>query len=449
MKLWTQSTFLVALILTFSACVGTQPKPKNTVDTTLPVVSLTQNGIFTDMKAVGFEWKSVMEDPRVEGIHVYKKELASKEKLNKHYDTIENRFVTHYLDEDVQPETEYSYVFKTYSKDSQSNPSLEIIAKTLPVLASVSWIHVLQEMPRSAKILWRPHTNQIVEDYIIERKTLADDRWKELDRVEGRLQAEYIDTKLEDSHVYKYRICAVTYNDIISAPSKEVKVLTKALPLSINNIVASNDLAKKIVLTWEQTSIADFANYNVYRARSIDGSYSLMHSTKDTEFIDSFEEDGKDYFYRVSVLDTDGLESRNDTKSVHGKTLIKPVTPSLVALKMVGQTIEIHWNSSDPRVKSFVVEKSKKLSWIESVKEEFVDIQSTVFIDTKVEPLTTYYYKVYAVDAFGIRSEASMQVKYTTKENEGSVIVKEEKKQIPRASVNIIRPMEDVNVSEL
>ena len=458
MKLWTLSTFLTVSILTFSGCV-TQPKPKVVVDSTLPIVTLTQQGVFTDMKAVAFEWQSVMSDSRVEGIYVYKKEVDSKEEANKFYDTIENRFVTHYLDSNVKPETAYSYVFKTFTKESESVSSREIIAKTLPALDSVSWIHVLQEMPRSAKILWRPHNNEIVENYIIERKTLADDKWKELALVKGRLNAEYIDMNLKDSHVYKYRIRSVTFNDITSAPSKEVKVLTKALPVSVFNIVASTDLAKKIILTWERSQVKDFARYNVYKASSIDGSYDLVKVTTNTEFIDTIEEDGKDYFYRVSVLDTDNLESNHDEKSVHGKTLARPVTPSLVGVKMVGNNLEINWNSTDTRVKSFVVEKIRKKSWIESQKEEFVDIQGTVFVDTKIEPKMTYYYKVYSVDAFSIRSEASMEVEFTTKANQGRVIQKQEVQQMPQMTPevqqiiikeeSVVSPMDDFSVSDL
>ena len=448
MKLWNLTTFLSVLILTFSGCVGTSPKPKAVVDNTLPIITLTKNGTFADMKAVGFEWNSVKDDPRVEGVYIYKKVVDSKEKSNAFYDTLENRFVTHYLDENVEPDTAYSYVFKTFSKESESVPSLEIVVKTLPVLDSVSWIHVIQEMPRSAKIIWRPHVNQIVQNYILERKTLADEKWKELALIKGRLNAEYIDSDLKDSHVYKYRIRAVTYNDIVSKPSKEIKVLTKALPISIENIVASSDLAKKIILTWEPSKAVDFSHFKVYRASSIDGNYKLITTTKATEFIDDIQEDGKDYFYRVSVVDTDNLESRHDEKSVHGKTLAKPLAPSLVAVQMQGKNLKIEWKSTDPRAKSFIVEKTIKKSWIDSKIEEFVDIKGQSFIDTKVEPKTTYYYKVYSVDAFSIKSEASMQVQYTTKANQGEVIQREIPKVIEKEQ-DTIRPMDDFSVSDL
>jgi len=260
------------------------------------------------MKAVGFEWKS-MKDPRVKGIYVYKKSFDDEASEYESTATIENRFTTHYTDEDVEPESKYAYYFKTYTQNSESNPSKEVVVSTLPVLDSVSWIHAIENMPRSAKIIWRPHTNQIVKRYILERKTLEDDEWSELDTIDGRLSAEYIDEELQDDFVYKYRIRVLTYNDIVSNPSKEVRIVTKPLPEQVQNIKATDNLPKQIKVTWNQVNTKDFANYNLYRSQSIDGNYDLIAKIKKLEFIDTIEEDGEDYFYQVSVVDKDDLES--------------------------------------------------------------------------------------------------------------------------------------------
>ncbi|MCD6433890.1 MAG: hypothetical protein J7L21_07595, partial [Sulfurimonas sp.] len=73
MKLWTLSTLCTVSLLIFSGCTATTPTPKKeaVVDSTLPIVELTQNGIFVDMNAVAFEWKSI-KDPRVKGLYIYK-----------------------------------------------------------------------------------------------------------------------------------------------------------------------------------------------------------------------------------------------------------------------------------------------------------------------------------------------------------------------------------------
>lgn len=459
MKLWNLATLLTVSILTFSGCVGNTPKPddKAVVDSTLPVIELTKNGVFVDMHSVGFEWSSI-SDIRVKGVYVYKKTLDKQDSEFKYYDTVKSRFVTHYVDEDVKPSSEYSYFFKTFSKDFESAPSAERIVNTLPPLESVSWIHAIQNMPRSAKVIWRPHVNQIVKSYIIERRTLSEDKWRKLATVKGRLSAEYIDENLKDNHVYKYRIRVLTYNDITSNPSEEVKVVTKPLPKGVVEIVATKDLPKKIKLNWSMEPSDDFSNFNIYRSKSINDGYDLIKSTTNTEYIDDIDKDGKDYFYRVSVVDKDGLESKHDLISAYGQSLVKPATPSLFEAVMVGNNLEIKWSSSDPRVKSFIVNKSTKKGWFDRTNEEFVGIKGNTFVDRVVEPSTTYYYKVFSVDKFSIKSEPSIEVKFTTTENQGRIIAPKEVKQetiqtvekpVEVESEEVVQPVDDFDTSEL
>ncbi len=450
MKSLNLATFLTILILTFSGCIGTLPSPSDTtsIDKTLPLIKLTQTGVFVDMKAVAFEWNSIT-DARVKGIYIYKRTINKEENEYELYNTIENRFVTHYVDEEVEPQSQYSYYFKTFTNNSESRQSKEVKVETLSALDSVAWIHVIQDMPRSAKVIWRPHTNQIVSKYIIERKTLEEDKWRTLDTIRGRLNAEYIDSGLKDNFVYKYRIKALTYNGITSKPSKEVKVLTKPLPKQINKIIATNNLAKKIKVTWNKTHRKDFSHYNIYRSHRIDGNYVLLEKSKKTELIDIFGKDGKDYFYRVSIVDNDGLESKHKLESVHGKSLSKPLAPSLVEVIMIGDTLVISWNSTDPRVKSYTVNKTRKKSWLNSISEEFFNIKGTKFIDTSIEPETSYFYEVYSVDKFSIKSNPSIEVKFITKKNQGKILSPKKESLAPIDTKNVIEVMDDLDVSSL
>ena len=247
MKLWTLSTLCAASLLILSGCVASPKPPEEIkVDASLPKVELTKNGVIADMKTVAFEWSSI-KDPRVEGIYVYKENFTSQEGgVFEQYDIIKNRFQTHYLDQNLEPDTKYNYKFRTFSKDAYGIESNVVSVNTLPVLASVSWIHSIAGMPRSAKIIWRPHFNNRVSSYIIERKTLESQKWKKLDTIKGRLNAEYIDEDLDDNHVYIYRVKVVTHDGIVSTPSQAVKVVTKALPEPIVNIKTTNNLPKKI-----------------------------------------------------------------------------------------------------------------------------------------------------------------------------------------------------------
>lgn len=430
------SILWIVLLLTFSGCVTT-PTPKNNVktDSTLPIVNLTKNGIILDMTSVAFEWESI-KDSRVKGIYVYKKSPNIKDDSSelKYLDTINGRFKTHYVDTDIKPDSKYSYSFQTFSEEASSKQSRMINVNSLPVLDSVSWIHSITGMPRTAKIIWRPHSNELVKAYIVERKTLEDEKWVELARVNGRLNAEYIDSELKDNYVYKYRIRVTTYNDIVSTASKIVKVLTKPLPISIKNISATTDLPRRIKLSWDASTQNDFVAYNVYRSEKIDTKYSVIASLENNHYVDVIEEDGKNYFYKVSALDKDGLESDYDKELSHGSTLSKPSSPSITQAKLVGTNIELTWNKTDSRTKNYVIKRTHKKGWFDGKIEYIEGINAQKFIDKNVLAGSTYSYSVFSVDKYSIISEAGIEAKVITPE---SNIIK---------NAEVVRPQADQEV---
>ncbi|MBA1432606.1 MAG: fibronectin type III domain-containing protein [Epsilonproteobacteria bacterium] len=459
MKLSLLSTLFAASLLLFSGCTELTPTPKEkiAVDATLPTVSLTKNGIITDMKTVAFEWKSI-SDPRVEGIYVYKKSSKNKDaKELEYYDTIDTRYSTHYVDRDVVPDTKYSYAFRVFTKNAQGVNSKVFVVNTLPVLQSVSWIHSIGGLPRIAKVIWRPHVSERVDSYIIERKTFEDKEWKKIDELSGRLNAEYIDTDLEDNYVYMYRIRVKTYDGIISTPSQIVKSVTKPLPKGVQKIEATKNLPKEIKIKWTPSTQKDFERYYLYRSEDIDGAYELIAKLYNPQFSDKINEDGKTYFYRVSVVDKDGLESEHEKNTVMGMTLAKPSAPAIVEAKMLGSKIELKWGKSDPRTQSYIVIKKAKKGWFDEVKKEYKNITKTLFIDSDIKPDTLYSYTVYSVDGNGIVSKPSIEVQIKTpesKEIESAPEVKQTENEVAQPTATsksntTVAPAEDLDLNGL
>ena len=413
MKLWTLITLCTASLLIISGCSGNVPVPKKeaVIDTSLPILELTKNGTIVDSASIALEWKAI-SDQRVEGVYIYRVSLdENNSNKNEYYDTVNSRFSTHYLDTNIEPNSRYAYYFKTYSANAESQKSEQTIITSLPQLESVIWIHSTQGMPRSAKIIWRPHANEKVKAYIIQRRTLQETKWSDIATVNGRLNAEYIDEKLQDNFTYKYRIRVLTYDNIISKPSQEVSVITKELPTEVMQVVASTDMAKKIEVHWKSTQVSDFLTYRVYRSTSINGSYEMVAETKNSSYSDAIQEDGKEFFYRVSVVDRDRLESINSNVTALGRTLVKPSTPSLAEAIFANGQVKLSWVSSDSRAKSYIVQKKFSKSFLESSIEDFQNIKGNQFFDSNVEYDRIYFYKIYAVDANGIKSEPSMEVK--------------------------------------
>jgi len=449
MKLLTLVTSCAVSLLILSGC-GARPKPKDEVviDSTLPIVELTKNGAVVDMNAIAFEWKSI-KDQRVEGVYVYRLTPESKDDLYSYYRSVPNRFVTHFVDSDIKPDSRYSYFFKTYTKESESLQSKKVNLNSLPVLESVSWIHSVQNMPRSAKIIWRPHVNQKVNSYIIERKLSNDDEWESIATIYGRLNAEYIDEELKDNYTYMYRVKVQTFDNIISTPSQMVKVITKPLPPQIAGIVATKNLPKEIKLTWESSGIDDFARYQVYRSESLDGSYDLIAKLQSNIFVDRCEEDGKKYFYRVSVVDKDGLESEFFANTADGSTLKKPETPSKVRANLIDNRVELSWENSDPRVSSYIVEKKYKKSFMNYVSKEFKNITDKKFVDSDIELSKTYYYLIYSLDKNSIKSEPSIEVKieYTKEQIKKAKLQNPVKEEVKNE--DIVIPTKDLKLNEI
>lgn len=460
MKLRSLSTLLTASVLTFSACAGIKPSPdeKTAVDDTLPVVTLTQSGIITDMTSIAFEWNSI-QDPRVETVYVYRTSPNSENnKEMQYYDSVDSRFKTHYVDDHVDPDTAYAYSFRVFAKETQGRMSEVYNINTKPVLQSVAWIHSITGLPRSAKIIWRPHSSQRVHKYIIERKTLEDTEWDELATVNDRLSAEYLDTGLKDNYVYMYRIRVKTYDGIVSTPSETVKVVTKPLPSSVTDIRVTKDLPKAIQIDWEITKQEDFSRYYVYRSESLDGSYELIAKLHNNMFTDKLETDGTRYFYRVSVVDKDGLESEHEKHSVMGMTLPKPAAPAVFKAELIGSSIELNWSKVDPRSQSYIVVREAKQGWFDTQRDEFRDLTTTRFSDKTILPGTTYTYRVYTLDSNKILSESSEAVVVVTPEStefkaapkaKVSEVQNVEKPAEVQGSEKIIAPTEDLNINEL
>ncbi len=455
MKRLSLSILFVSLILLlFSGCNGGIPTPsigQLKVDEKLPKIELTKNGVVAEMNEIAFEWKPI-EDPNVEGIDIYRGIGNAKDV--ELIATIRNRYATHYVDLDVKPNTKYRYFFRTYRGDVVSPKNKGVVVYSKPPLPSVSWIYVRDHMPKMAKLLWRPHPNQAVEYYIIERKSVEDKEWKEVAKLKGRLQAEYIDTSLKDRFIYRYRVRVQTFDGIVSTPSEIVKAFTKPLPPVVTGLRASTNLPKKIVLTWDKSNYKDFERYYLYRSKSKDGDYTLIAKLYNNHFTDNVGKDGATYFYKISQKDIDGLESKKDKSIVMGATLPKLMAPIPHDVYFDGSAIHLKWFKVDPRSKKYIIERHAKTGWLNE-KVSTYKTSLNKFTDRNLTPGTTYVYRIYAADENGIVSKPSDEIKVEVKElrsapqNVSAASAEKIRSASPKASENettVAVPVDDLDV---
>lgn len=403
-------TSLTVLVLLISGCTNkvnlSQIKaPK--IDETLEVIDSSSIRSISDMNSIAFEWRKV-DDPRVVGYHFYRANMQKDGTKLKLINTLENRYKTHYLDEDLEPNTKYVYKISAATEgEVESRTTNDYVVATLPRFEGVSFIQAISNLPRQIKIIWRPHQNERVKSYKIERTSPQTSEWEEVGTVTGRLQAEFIDEDLDDNVIYNYRVTSISFDDIESQVSEIVKAQTKPLPEGILSLKATNDLPRKITLNWKPSQSSDVIKYNIYRSTNANNYFDIVKvvNTQTLEFNDFVNEDGKVYFYKVSSVDKDGLESDLNINSVMGVTLGKLNKPIITLAQIQGEKAILNWQAGDRRAVSYNIIKKIKENFFKSKTLKIEGIKALRYEDKDIVRGVEYSYAIQSVDEFGIVSE--------------------------------------------
>ncbi len=411
MKKLIQNILLIASIILISGCDTKNlsiPTDKPNIDANLPVIDTEKIRTIPDMTSIALEWKTIAV-PEVKGYYIYRSNIQEDGQKLKRVATISSKYTSHYLDKDLEPNTQYMYSISCRSlNDYESIASNSIVAATIKRFDSVSFISAVNELPRQIKILWRPHSNKRVAKYIIQRTNNKTSKWKDIKTIRSRLEVEYIDTNLGDSKVFSYRIISVTFDDIESIPSQIVKARTKPLPPRVTNIQATLDKPKKIILTWnpiEDTN--DIAYYYIYSSRSQDGYFSkLIKARADSNsYDDLIQKNGKMRFYKITTVDKDDLESSLEIPSIVGKTLDSPSKPIISLAQIQDDQVILNWKAGDNRTIAYNIHKTIKESFFSSKTVVINNITDLRFEDKDIVRGVTYKYSIEGIDEYGLLSE--------------------------------------------
>lgn len=398
----------VGLVVLFSGCqqkVQTPVAPK--IDATLPMIEQSSIRHIPDMTSIALEWKKI-DISGAAGYHIIRANMQEDGKF-KRIATLNNKFITHYLDTDLEVNSKYGYKISLLTdKGFESRASDTLFVSTLPRFDSVSLIEATSNLPRQIKILWRPHANERVLEYVLERTSPLEAKWKKIATIKNRLNVEYIDEDLGDNELFMYRLRAVTFENTFSNFSDVVNARTKPLPEPVKEFQATTVLAKKIKLSWTQSPTPDIAYYNIYRSSSAQGSYSKIAqaSLGYNTFEDSIGEDNKIYFYKITVTDKDGLESKlEDVIPIMGSSLGKPKMPQLTLAMIEDNKMVLNWIAGDNRAVSYNIYKKSNESWGASDEVKIPNIQGLRFEDPNVVRGIEYGYSIQSVDKNGLLSE--------------------------------------------
>lgn len=377
---------------------------KEFVDSNLPQVASIRT--LPDVSSVAFEW-NLINDPRVDGYYIYRKESGASEVFSR-VGKIESRFGAHHVDRNLKANTTYIYKMVTYNKATGaiSPDSSSVEVRTLS-LAPLDFVQAMEGYPRKVKILWRPHSDPRVVGYVIERDDNG--KWKTIGKTDSRLLVEYLDTGLDDGIEYRYRVMARTHEGALSEPSIVASAKTKPKPPVVSGIVASIDIPRKIELSWDKSYQEDVVSYKIYRAPREKWYYNSHTEVKGaTSYVDEIDSDGKEYYYKISAIDVDGIESLLQDSPVFGTTLKAPATPVIEYARIENGQVILRWAAMDDRAVEYVVYKRDGLVFAKS--EKFVSIKDVNFYDQDINTGKKYRYSVSAIDRHGLESERSEEV---------------------------------------
>ena len=395
--------FLITIII--SGCSLDTPKTQQPLksDKSLPTVQRIQ--VIPDTTAVAFEWLPD-EHSNVAGYNLYRAEIQRGEEPTKLklVAVIKNRISSHYVDEGLKPNTEYKYRFTLFTFDrKESKGSKAVRVKTIKPIAPLHYIIPIGNLANMAKLIWRPHTDPRVAGYVIERNELYNHEWKVVGELKHRLNVEFIDKGLKTNKVYRYRVRAKSFDGLLSKPSKIVDIRTKALPKPVKDIVVSNNLPKEIQLNWKPNEEDDVVKYRIYRSDNNNEDFEVIDEVKSSHYSDKITTDGQQMFYKISAVDSSGLESLLNEIPVMGTTLMKPKPPKLIELKLTQQGIFLRWEPLDPRSLKYKIIKRSGNGWLKG-EPTYINVERTKYLDRDVKSGMTYSYKIVAIDKHEIES---------------------------------------------
>lgn len=179
--------------------------------------------------SIAFEWKPV-SDIKMDGVCIYRSApnalTINNQKELKKIATILNPFASHFVDKNLEQNSNYTYTFSTIKGAYESSYGAILDLKTLSAMEEVLFFQGAQKASNMIKLIWRPHSDIRIKSYKIER-SLNGAEWRWIDSVEGRMMSEYIDTSIIPSNRYQYRVIAVAFDGTFSKPSPIVSIDSK------------------------------------------------------------------------------------------------------------------------------------------------------------------------------------------------------------------------------
>jgi len=245
-----------------------------------------------------------------------------------------------------------------------------------------------------------------ITGYKVERVTGDSTTWENVTSNTNSNATLYSDTKLEHDTTYTYRVSAINQMGTSYQSNTTFATTFNTVPQPPTNLSATAISSSQINLSWTAPSNNGGSAITGYKIeRSTDGGSTWsISNTASTTYSDTGLVHSTTYTYRVSAINQVGSSQPSNTVSA---TTFNTVPTPPAGLKATAQLLQIDlsWNApSDDGgtpVTGYMIERSTDNGNTWSVTVASTGNAGTTYSDTSVLPLTTYTYRVSAINDVG------------------------------------------------
>jgi fibronectin type 3 domain-containing protein len=318
---------------------------------------------------------------------------------------------------DNSPQTINYYVVKAVGQDGQTATSFPYMVQlednTPP--APPKGLKAKVDKQGIATLEWSKNQEEDLIGYRVFKANNPTEEFSQITK-DAITNAKFIDTvnlQTLTKHIY-YKVVAVDnrFNASDFSSSLEVE-RPDVVPPSASQFSIAESVEGKIVLEWFPSVSNDVDGYELYRAIPADTTLALLkYVDKDSShFTDSEVQIGKQYRYKLVVLDKTGLKSMPVFVSVN--CVDNGVRPSITQIQFKAdreaRQITLQWSYAKDKIRGFQLFKVYGNNPIRLYK--FIDSSKSQFIDKDLKVNTIYGYALKAIFDDGSESELSEIIK--------------------------------------
>jgi hypothetical protein len=221
----------------------------------------------------------------------------------------------------------------------------------------------------------------------------------------------FSDDGLLPATAYYYRVYAFnlagnsTYSGVATATTQNPPTTPPSAP---SNLVATAISATAINLSWNESS-SDESGFKIERAPSSSDPFELIFTTGAgiTDYANTGLSAATPYYYRISAYNGAGSSALTSVASATTQASVPTAPSNLVATATSSAQINLVWTDNSAVETGFKIERATSASGPFSLIYSTA-ADATSYGDSGLSVASTYYYRIYAVNASGSSNFSSI-----------------------------------------